>query len=258
MNKDFTFDMYEKLLQTCLASGYEHLAVRDYLQSSTLPEKFVIHRHDIDRKPKNALLMAELEAKYNISSTYYIRTTQNTFRRKIIEKIYSLGHEVGYHYEDLDRADGDPKLAHQLFEKELERVRQYVPVETVCMHGNPLTKYDNRKMWQPSLPSFEQYDLLGEAYLSVDFEQVTYYSDTGRTWADGDLKVKDQPLGNSVKHHHVGSTSQLCDLVASKSVCRPYVLSHPNRWADDIIEYVIEYSKDTGTNLGKRFLALTQ
>ena len=63
----------------------------------------VVLRHDIDRKPMNALRMAELEYELGIQSTYYFRFPC-TFKPEIIRKIRDLGHEVGYHYEVLSKA----------------------------------------------------------------------------------------------------------------------------------------------------------
>ncbi len=248
--------MYEQLLEAGLDAGYEHITVREYLSDESLPERFIIHRHDVDRKAENALAMARLEAKHGISATYYVRSIKKTFKPRLIKQLHELGHEVGYHYEDMDRADGDLEAAHLSFEAELARLRTLVPVETVCMHGNPLTAHDNRDMWESR--DFDTYDLLGEAYLSMDFVDVTYYSDTGRTWEDGDLKVKDNPVGESTKATQVGSTPQLIQQLRTGNETRYCLLSHPNRWADTVGEYLIELSKDTLTNVGKRGLQVVR
>lgn len=255
MTRDFTFGMYEKLLQTGLDAGYEHVTVREYLSQDELPRRFIIHRHDVDRKPGNALTMARLEAEYGISSTYYFRTIEKTFKPSLMQEIENLGHEVGYHYEDMDQADGNLEAARELFEKELARVREHVTVDTVCMHGNPLTAYDNRDLWnQP--PEFETYGLLGEAYLSMDFVEVMYFSDTGRTWKDGKLKIKDHTVGESAKDLQADSTRELIRLMESNAFGLGCLLSHPNRWASTFPEYLAERLKDTSINLGKRGINL--
>ena len=64
----------------------------------------VVLRHDIGRKPKNALRMAELDQKLGIQSTYYFRFPY-TFKPDIIGKIHDLGHEMGYQYEVLIKAN---------------------------------------------------------------------------------------------------------------------------------------------------------
>ena len=257
MTRDFTFEIYENLLQAGVDAGYEHITVREYLSCEELPERFIIHRHDVDRKPENSLAMARLESKYDIPSTYYFRTIEKTFKPDLIREIEEMGHEIGYHYEDMDRADGDVDEAHDSFSTELERLRALATVDTVCMHGNPLTAYDNRDMWDGSV-EFDSYGLLGEAYLSMDFVDVTYFSDTGRTWEDGNLKVKDHPVGEFEKNIQANTTGDLCQLVSSGKIPRLCLLSHPNRWADTFGEYLTELSKDTITNLGKHGLQVVK
>lgn len=258
MKKDFTFEMYEKLLEAGLDAEYEHLTVRDYCSCNELPKHFIIHRHDVDRKPKNALKMAKIERDHGISSTYYFRTIKNTFKPDIISKIDSLGHEIGYHYEDLDRAGGDIKNAIISFEKELERLRQITKIETICMHGNSLRSWNNKDMWKDI--SFESYDLLGEAYLSIDFMDVEYFSDTGRTWKDteiGPLFYDFSPViygdtKNDIgKNYEADTTWKIIDLISSSQIDRMCILSHPNRWADNRIEWHIEHAKDSLTNSAK-------
>lgn len=256
MTRDFTFEIYEELLQTGLDAGYEHLTVREYLAREELPEQFIIHRHDVDRKPENSLAMAQIESRNGISSTYYFRTIEKTFQPMLIQEIEELGHEIGYHYEDMDRADGDVSEAHQSFAAELARIQTLATIETICMHGNPLTNHDNRDMWAGDR-SPSEYGLLGEAYLDMDFEDVIYFSDTGRTWMDGRLKIKDYTIGEDEKTVQVNSTEELINLVDSGQLDRMCLLSHPNRWADNSVEYAIEYTKDVVTNIGKLAMTLT-
>ncbi|WP_435346436.1 hypothetical protein [Haloarchaeobius sp. HRN-SO-5] len=246
---DFTFDAYRMLLDSLSAAGYETLTVREYLACDELPECFVINRHDVDRKPQNSLTMAEIEADRGVQSTYYVRTTDEVFRPDIIRRLEALGHEVGYHYEAVDRAGGDLQRAKEVFERNLEMVRSLVPVDTVCMHGNPLTPHDNRDLWDAA--DLSDFDLLGEAYLSMNFEDVVYFSDTGRTWRDGALKVKDHTMGEGDKRVQADTTHELAGLFRDHRLSRACVLSHPNRWAGDYVELVVEQTKDTATNIVK-------
>lgn len=253
MISDFTFNVAVELFETGVSQGYEHLTVRDYLTADVLPDRFIIHRHDVDRKPGNALTMARLEARRGIPATYYFRTIEKTFQPAIIREIEDLGHEIGYHYEDLDRSNGDLDQAHKSFATELGRLRKVARIDTACMHGNPLTPYDNRDLWNGNR-RFEDYELLGEAYLSMDFEDVTYFSDTGRTWEDGALKIKDHPVGGFTKRVQVKTTDELIDHLERVTVDRVCLLSHPNRWAHSRVEYISELAKDTVTNTGKRMI----
>jgi len=252
---EFSFAAYENLLSTLLDAGYDTLTVRDYLRMDRLPRRFVVLRHDVDRKPENAEKMAELEADYDTAATYYVRTS--TFTRERVSRIETLGHEVGYHYEDYVRASGDLPNAHRSFAGNLRVFRKAATIDTVCMHGNPLSPHDNRDMWtEPGAPDFADYDLLGEAYLSMDFGDVTYFSDTGRTWRDGALKIKDHTMGEGEKTVSADTTSDLAAIFRDGRVDRACVLVHPNRWADSVPELFAERSKDRAVNLVKRGMQL--
>ncbi len=256
MARDFTYDIYARLITSALESGYTFLTVEDYVSRETTPEQYLIVRHDIDRKPENALDMARIEADAGISATYYFRTIEKTFKPDLITEISDLGHEVGYHYEDMDTADGDIEDAQESFEANLNQLREHVPIDTVSMHGNPLTPHDNRELWEKA--DFEDYDLVGEVYLSVDFTDVVYFSDTNRTWFDEKTIVNDWPVGPSTKPEQIESTIDLIDLIEEQRLPRIYLLVHPNRWADRYTEWVGERVKDEITNVGKYGLYLAR
>ena len=101
--------------------------------------------------------------------------------------------KIGYHYEDLSLVNGDHRQAMRHFEEQLSRLRKIYPVKTICMHGSPLSKHDNRDLWdsltsalqsapaypQPK-PHYRDYGIIGEPYFDVDFSKVLYLTDTGR------------------------------------------------------------------------------
>jgi hypothetical protein len=86
----------------------------------------------------------------------------------------------------------------------------------------------------------------------MDFEDVTYFSDTGRTWRDGDLKIKDHTMGEGDKRVQVDTTSELAMLLQTGEVDRLCALTHPNRWARTRRELVVEAAKDYAINIAKR------
>ena len=75
------------------------------------------------------------------------------------------------------------------FARNLAYFREYYPVRSVCMHGSSTSKYDNRLLWKDH--QLSDYDLVGEPYLSVDFNQVFYITDTGYAWDGGKYAVRD-------------------------------------------------------------------
>lgn len=271
MAADFTYDAYRGLLDAAIDAGYPFLTVRKYLAEPSPPERFVIVRHDVDRKPRNAVDMANFEAARGIETTYYVRTVDGTFEPALLREIASLGHEIGYHYEDLDRADGNPVAGRRAFAHNLALIRSIATVETVCMHGNPLTPHDNRDLWSghevgdrgsPEAGALAWFGLLGEAYLSIDYEDVAYFSDTGRTWRDGPLKVKDRIDAGTDRSFGVAggveTTDDLVALLENRAIDRACLLVHPNRWAGSTPELVVEWLTDTAINAVKRGLRLSE
>lgn len=257
MGDGFTTEAYVDLLDAAEAGGYEFRTVAEYLSADSLPERFLVLRHDVDRKADNAARTARIEADRGVPATYYVRTS--TFDSSFVRTLESLGHEVGYHYEDLVRADGDVTAAHGRFARNLAEFRRHCDVRTVCMHGNPLSPHDNREMWTAAeAPSPAAYDLLGEAYLAMDFTDVTYFSDTGRTWLDGPLKIKDHTVGDSEKSVSAADTADLAALLRAGAFDRGCLLVHPERWADSVPELFVERTKDTAINAVKRGLRLVR
>ncbi len=192
---DFTLKTYRELLVALQNKGYRFLRYGDYCveERSLLvdgkSQLWVILRHDVDELPSNALKMAKIENGLGIKATYYFRTVNHSNNPEVIRTIVRLGHEIGYHYEDLALAKGNVELAKQSFKENLEYFRSFYPVKTVCMHGSSTSEYDNRLLWCDC--SFGDFDLLGEPYLTTDFEKIFYLTDTGYAWDGGKYAVRD-------------------------------------------------------------------
>jgi hypothetical protein len=59
--QDFTLTTYKKLLQELLNNGYSFQTLQDFIK--TPEDRTVILRHDVDRLPENALIIARIEKK---------------------------------------------------------------------------------------------------------------------------------------------------------------------------------------------------
>ncbi len=71
---DFTHKSYSEYLKLIKKKFNNIIKFNDFFRYQKSITNFCIIRHDVDRKPKNALRMAELENNANICSTYYFRT----------------------------------------------------------------------------------------------------------------------------------------------------------------------------------------
>ena len=146
MQKDFTYDIYSELINSLKNSGYAFPPFIDYISNGGDCEKCVVLKHDVDKLPNNALQMANLENRLGIKASYYFRIVKESYDENIIRQITEMGHEIGYHYENLTTCGGDFRLAIDDFRLNLKKLRKFYPVKTICMHGSPLSKYDNRKI----------------------------------------------------------------------------------------------------------------
>lgn len=253
--RDFTLTKYESLLQAIKKTNYFTCTVCDFLKSN--PERCIILRHDVDRAVNRNLAMAKLEHSYGIKSTYYFRHIEETFKPDIILQMAEMGHEIGFHYEVMDKANGDTEKAIKIFRKELEDFRKITEINTVCMHGNPLKPWSNRDLWKKY--NLRDFGLTGEPYLSIDYNKVFYLTDTGRTWADLKIRVKDtidksegkSGANEKANIRSISSTDDVIDLIQSEKISQICLLVHPNRWCEDFGGWAKELLFQNVKNIGK-------
>jgi hypothetical protein len=215
------------------------------LPGVTVAEESFIAAGAVVTKDTIALNMARLEHRFGIKSTYYFRYPK-TFHIPIILEIQDLGHEVGYHYEVLDKTKGNIPAAAQLLREELAIFRKLFRVNTVCAHGNPLTTWDGRNIWQ--FYDYKDFDLLGEAYLSCT-EITNYLTDTGRNWG-GNHNVKDT-LGVPCQNTTLKRTDDVLTLLKNNKTDIIYLNCHPERWGSGLWGWGKALARDCLFNLGK-------
>ena len=137
---DFTLTIYKYLLSTLQKAGYTFLTYENYCTPEPKPKKLVILRHDVDKKPQNSLATALIEQSLGIQASYYFRIVKDSNSPEIIRQIVALGHEIGYHYEDMSIAHGDIESAFVHFKDSLSYFRTFYPIHTICMHGAPTSQ----------------------------------------------------------------------------------------------------------------------
>lgn len=187
--RDFTLVTYKALLQALQGAGYSFVTMRELCKRGN-EKRLCCMRHDVDLKADHSLATAKIEHSLGIKAVYYFRVIPESNNPDIIREIVSMGHEIGYHYEDMSLFDGDREKAYGHFCKQLEYFRTYYPVSTICMHGAPTSRYDGRDLWK-------QYDYksLGiecEPYLDLDYSHLLYLTDTGRRWDGYKVSLRDK------------------------------------------------------------------
>lgn len=241
---DFTLNKYCEMLESLVNQQYRFQTMQQFIESPL--KNCIILRHDVDKKPSHSLKFAQIQQKYSIQGTYYFRSLPISFDPLIIQEIASMGHEIGYHYENLSFISQNKKvkdkeqlyaLAWEDFKSQLERLRQFYPVKTICMHGAPLSIYDNKNLWEKY--DYKTEGIIAEPYLDIDFLQVSYYTDTGRRW-DGDrFSVRD--LINGIRPK-AKNTNDLIKLLQSHQLKNNVLLTfHPQRWTNQPLLWFQEY-----------------
>jgi len=288
---DFTIKTYRQLLATLLRQGFSFQTFADFIEKPG--EKVIVLRHDVDRLPENSLVFAEIESGMGIKGTYYFRTVPESWNEEIIKQIAGMGHEIGYHYEDVSlaakgqRAEGGRRkgiagskkyvvrskkdnegeyegflaeVAIESFTRNLDRLRQIVPVKTICMHGSPLSRWDSRLLWK--YYDYRNFGIIGEPYFDLDFDKVLYLTDTGRRWDGDSFNIRDKAEGGRQKAVGGGSLSPTAhclrptahrlqpsfhstfDIIKATEEERlpPKVMMtfHPQRWTDKPLPWVRE------------------
>lgn len=251
---DFTLKIYRKYL-TSIQKKHTTITFDEYFKHRNgPPERFCILRHDVDRRPENALVMARLEAAMGIRATYYFRTRAHVMVRSIISEIQNMGHEIGFHYESFSDARGDLQKATLNFKQQLNRLRRLAPVSTIAMHGRPFSPHDNRDMWR----SPQQRQLLsdmgitGDVYLDIDYSDIAYISDTGRNWSASESNIRDKV--DSDRTPKIKSGQSLLPYLEKTPHHRLVLLTHPERWSDNFLNFTTQLLKDRIVNIIKKAL----
>lgn len=248
MNKDFTLVVYAMWMEAVKSAGYDGIAVQDYTPELS---RVLILRQDVDKKPENAVRTAVIQADVGFKATYYFRMVKESYNEEIIREIADMGHEIGYHYEDLATCYGNLERAWDAFQKNLDELRKLFPVNTITMHGSPMSKWDNRDLWKTY--DYKSLGLTCEPYLDFDFSKLFYLTDTGGRWNDTSVSVRD--FVDQGINLEVASTFDLIDKFnGGKMPERIMQNIHPQRWTDNNMEWYTERTKQGVKNVVKKWL----
>jgi len=294
---DFSQTTYKTLLATLNSRNYSFKTFENHLQSTIINQQsFILLRHDVDRLPENSLKLAQLEHSLGIKGSYYFRIVPESFALEIMHQIAALGHEIGYHYEDVDLVVQRQKIkslpasgvgeskkekgkdgkvekwknenekiprfqdsnipsvelidaAYESFCKNLEQFRKHFDIKTICMHGSPRSKYDNKLIWQKY--DYKELGIIGEPYYDIDFNEFAYFTDTGRRWNGHKVSVRDKV--NSKYNFDFKTTQQIIENI-DKLPDKVMFTIHPERWHSNPALWAKELIVQNLKNIVKRGL----
>lgn len=253
---DFTLRKYKELLLFLQQQGYQFITFEQYCNNKPTGQ-WVILRHDVDRKPQNSLATAQIEHSLGITASYYFRIVPESNQPEYIRQIAALGHEIGYHYEDMAIANGNAEKAFLHFQQQLAYFRQFYPVRSICMHGAPTSQWDGRELWKQY--DYRSVNIIGEPYFDVDFSQVFYLTDTGRCWDGYNVSVRDKIpvyqdewVTQGLVYH---TTNDLIRAIqVGRTPRRMMITTHPQRWTDNYWAWTKELILQSVKNIIKRII----
>lgn len=255
MSFDFTLRKYLHFCEILKSLSCPILAVEDFMAHDHLDGFCIILRHDVDRRLPAAIRMAKLEAELGIRASYYVRMTPGIFKPSALKQLASLGHEIGYHYEVLPKAKGNLTKAIEIFEAELKALREVVSVSTISMHGRPLSRWNSLDLWKAY--DFTDYDVNAETSLSINYANIYYFTDTGRSWNAGRFNLRDR-VNSRKPSGSVKATDQLIDFINKKHSSPIMISAHPNRWAATCVDFLAGSVLDWTANWVKWLFSLVR
>ncbi len=237
--RDFTLQSYQSLVSAFQKAGYHFQTFQEFVTSPSEGKTLVL-RHDVDELAWNALKMAQIENELGVRATYFFRIVKQSNVPEVIRQIVDLGHEVGYHYEDLVLAEGDEEKAMLSFRQNLEYFRRFYPVKSVCMHGSSTSKYDNRLIWKNY--QLSDFGLVGEPYLSIDFDKVYYLTDTGYAWDGGKFATRDIVENKFGLTFH--STQQIVESVNRGDFPEKAMILAHTLWSEKMSQWIMLHARE--------------
>jgi hypothetical protein len=293
MVRDFTILTFRTLLKRLADAGYSFQSCRNFYNSPAA--RVVVLRHDVDKRPHSSIVTAEIEHEAGISGTYYFRSRNGMFEEETVQQISKLGHEIGYHYEDLQVVSRKSKVKCQKsgvnreeelaavaftgFRENLARLRNIAHVDTICMHGSPLSSSDSRVLWKYF--DYRTLGIIAEPYFDFSLEGLLYLTDTGRRWNGSSVSVRDRVYTRDESYYAGWKRkplpgSAMCITEKSTALQRQYsfrktgnimkaigagnmperlmITLHPQRWNDSPLPWLREYFWQNSKNAVKYFM----
>lgn len=204
--KNKRLDEYELILSLAIQHGYVVCSLRDYFrdinENKEFNKRYLVLRHDVDRRAHGTRIMFNIERKYGVKASYYFR--HSTLDYEMMIEMEGCGFESSFHFETIaDQVrekpwlSSHPKAIEESFPDLLERLRKDLsvirertgcPCVTIAAHGAP----ENRALGMPNnllTRMAGSYGLLGidvEAYDKSLLETIScYVSDSSVEVNDG-------------------------------------------------------------------------
>jgi hypothetical protein len=212
MRPSFTFKYIEEQYTTAIAQGYQVITCEQYVEMKDygLPEKVIINRVDIDFSVKKAERLLDIFERLGIKGTFFIRLHAKEYNPfsfesyRIIKRIKSLGHEIGYHSEIVDQAAIWEEDAAKCLRKDIAVINSLydISIGGVASHGG-MTGLNNLAFWKNHHAEefglkYEAYDFFNDGFYVSDSEWTQW-----KSYDRGVLNSNDhRSLAEHAQNHH--------------------------------------------------------
>lgn len=175
----FTYETYRELLELLQSAGYRFKTFGD-----KMGEKSLVLRHDVDWSPLKAVRMAEIEAEYGITSTYFFLLTSpiyNLFTKKnrsLLTKIEQLGHNIGLHFSTHEYWDKDADPSKATIEK---KVQAEQAAFECCVDADSISSAVSFHI-PPNWVLNEGFDSFISTYDKRFLDDIKYIADSSQRW----------------------------------------------------------------------------
>jgi hypothetical protein len=180
MFDQFSYHQYDKLLNV-VETGHKNLTFSDF-RNPDIPPNFFILRHDIDFSLSAALKMAQIEAERGIRATYFLLLSSEYYNllskesRKVPQKLITLGHEVGLHYDVRAMSAQENTDLNKWLYYEIDMLSNLTgnAIHSIAMHNPSIYGHD----------PFTSGNHFLNAYDPQFTKAISYFSDSCGAWRD--------------------------------------------------------------------------
>jgi len=180
IGKDINRESLETFFQEAKQHGYAFIG---YEQAQQTP-RFIIMRHDVDLDLNYAAELAELEARHDVGSTYFLMLRNPLYNllapqsSRCLRKILDLGHQVGLHFDVSAYPDANQSRLLEAISHELSILKQLAGSDRV-------SKCVTFHKPNPHILNTEIVtDDFFSGYNRSFFRDIRYIADSGGAWRE--------------------------------------------------------------------------
>lgn len=242
----FVYSQWAQFCKKLSGNGVRSTTACDVLKKS-VPEPYIILKHDVETAVSRAHKMAEIEQRYGHRGSYYVQAylLNNEKNVLLLQQMAQMGHEISYHYDVLDSNLGNMEKACEEFGRDLALFRACgFECATVCQHGNPVVNrvgyHSNRDFFRD--PNVQQsYSEMTD--IMVDFKakagtDYLYFSDAGRKFNLIFDPINNDIVSSDDKNVSCDDLDEVMNMISESG--NGIISVHPHRWTSCAATYRVK------------------